>query len=70
MRATTATYETFAGYRNTKTRTEALRFARNVALFALAPFVGLVYALAFPFVGMAALAWLAYRAVRERRPAE
>ncbi len=36
---------------------------RNVALFFAAPFIGLTYLLAFPFVGIALLAWIAYRAV-------
>ncbi len=43
---------------------------RNVALFFAAPFIGLAYLLAFPFVGMGMLAWMVgqklmkYRAVR------
>jgi len=37
------------------------RFARNLALFAAAPFIGLAYALALPFVGIAMLVWMAVR---------
>jgi hypothetical protein len=40
----------------------AARALRNVALFAAAPFIGLVYAAALPFVGIAALAWVGARA--------
>ena len=36
---------------------------RNVALFFAAPFIGLAYLLAFPFVGFALLAWVAAKAV-------
>lgn len=39
------------------------RTAKDVALFAAAPFIGLAYALAFPFVGLALLAWYGYRAM-------
>ena len=36
---------------------------KNVALFLVAPFIGLAYLIAFPFVGMALLAWVAAKAV-------
>jgi hypothetical protein len=36
-----------------------LRTARNVALFALAPFVALAYVVLFPFVGLGMLAYTA-----------
>jgi len=36
---------------------------RNVALFFAAPFIGLAYLLAFPFVGFALLAWVAAKAI-------
>jgi hypothetical protein len=64
MRTNTLTFETVALPANTVAN--VLRCARNVALFAAAPFIGLAYALAFPFVGVAALAWVAVRAYRER----
>ena len=67
MRALAATPETLV--RPVIVPAEALRFARNVALFVAAPFIGLAYALAFPFVGLGALAWLAVRALRDRREA-
>ena len=35
---------------------------KNVALFFAAPFVGLAYLLAFPFVGFGMLAWIAVKA--------
>jgi hypothetical protein len=41
---------------------------RNVALLIAAPLVGLVYALALPFVGLGMLAWAEFRAVV--KPAE
>jgi len=40
------------------------RFALNVALFLAAPFIGLAYVVALPFVGIGALAWQAYRAFK------
>lgn len=40
----------------------ALRIAKNVGLFVAAPFIGLAYALAFPFVGLVLLARYGYRA--------
>lgn len=40
------------------------RFARDVALFVAAPFIGLAYTVAFPFVGLALLARYGYRAFR------
>jgi hypothetical protein len=58
----------FTGYAGAPTANlaGAARFAKNVALFAAAPFIGLAYAAAFPFVGLAVLAWYAVRAVRGR----
>jgi len=42
------------------------RFAGNVGLFLAAPFIGLAYAVAFPFVGLGLLGWNGYRAWKER----
>ena len=39
---------------------------RNIALLAAAPLIGLVYVVAFPFVGLAMLAWLGFRALPAR----
>jgi hypothetical protein len=39
---------------------------KNMALFLLSPFVGLVYAVLLPFVGAAMLAWAVGRALYER----
>ena len=69
MRTLALTYGNLATPAATAYRTNTLRYARNVALFALAPFIGLVYALAFPLVGAVALAWIAVKAVRERAAA-
>ena len=44
----------------------AVKVAKNIALFAAAPFIGLVYAAAFPFVAVGMLAWYAVRAARKR----
>jgi hypothetical protein len=44
-------------------------FVKNVVLFLAAPFIGLAYALAFPFVGIAALVWVAVRGTLKRRAA-
>lgn len=49
-----------------ETAARAARFAGNALLFAAAPLIGLAYVLAAPFVGLAALAWFAVRALRER----
>jgi hypothetical protein len=38
---------------------------KNMALFLSAPFVGLLYAILLPFVGLAMLAWFAGRALFE-----
>jgi hypothetical protein len=38
---------------------------RNMALFLSAPFIGLLYAVLLPFVGLAMLAWFAGTALRE-----
>ncbi len=72
MRATTARLETFAGYAAARRETRHEGWARvayntrNVLLFAAAPFIGLAYAMAAPFVGLGALLWFAVRAARER----
>lgn len=42
------------------------RFAANVGLFFAAPFIGLAYVLAFPFVGLGLLGLSGYRAWKER----
>jgi hypothetical protein len=38
---------------------------RNMALFLVAPFVGLLYAVLLPFVGLGMLAWFAVRTLIE-----
>jgi CheY-like chemotaxis protein len=44
----------------------AARAAANVALFFAAPFIGLAYILALPFVGLGLLAWMGGKALMER----
>ena len=39
---------------------------RNVAMIAAAPLIGLAYALAFPLLGLAMLAWMAARLLAKR----
>ncbi len=43
---------------------------KNVALFFAAPFIGLAYAVALPFVGIAMLAWVGGRAFLKKSPAK
>lgn len=70
---TTLALETGAGWtpamivkaRRPATRAEraaTLALVRNMALFLVAPFVGLVYAVLLPFVGLGMLAWFALKA--------
>ena len=40
---------------------------RNLGLFFAAPFIGLAYAIALPFVGMGMLAWQGWKALRKQR---
>ena len=44
----------------------AARVVKNVALFAAAPFIGLAYAAAFPFVAVGLIAWYGARAALKR----
>jgi len=44
----------------------ALKVARNIALFVAAPFIGLAYAAAFPFVAVGMLAWYGARALAKK----
>jgi CheY-like chemotaxis protein len=40
---------------------------KNIALFFAAPFIALAYIIAFPFVGLAVLAWMGIEAAAKRR---
>ncbi len=51
----------------TEERGGALRFAKNIGLFIAAPFIGLAYALAFPFIGLGLLVWVALKPHRHRK---
>jgi hypothetical protein len=42
---------------------------KGIALFFAAPFIGLAYMIALPFVGGAMIAWFAAKAAAERHPA-
>ena len=50
----------YAGYAG------AAKFAKNVALFVAAPFIGLAYAAAFPFVAVGMIAWYGGRALAKK----
>jgi DNA-binding NtrC family response regulator len=43
-----------------------LRFLKNLALFLAAPFVGLVYAVSLPLVGIAMLVWIGVQAYMKK----
>jgi len=62
---TTANIAALGGYGYTD-YAGAAKVAKNVALFAAAPFIGLAYAAAFPFVAVGMLAWYAVRALVKR----
>ena len=62
---TTANIATLGGYGYTDYAVAA-KTAKNIALFAAAPFIGLGYAVAFPFVAVGMLAWYGVRALRNR----
>jgi hypothetical protein len=47
----------------------AATVAKNVALFLAAPFIGLAYAAAFPFVAVAMIAWYGARALVKKTTA-
>ena len=49
-------------------RLGALRVLRNMALFLAAPFIGLLYAVLLPFVGIGMLAWLAIKGKKAEAP--
>ncbi len=62
---TTANIATVRGYEYTDYATAA-KVAKNIALFVAAPFIGLAYAAAFPFVAVGMLAWYGVQAARKR----
>ncbi len=60
-------YPFWAGYRAIAKRVGGFgTWVRNVGLFLAAPLIGLLYALALPFVGLGMLAWMGIRALRNR----
>ena len=64
---TTAGYGMTAGAREVRVPTTFWKHAKNVALFAAAPFIGLAYIVLFPFVGLAMLAWMGAKAAMKNR---
>lgn len=69
MRATTLTLGRVNGYEAGATLAAAGHFARNALLFAAAPFIGLAYVIAAPFVGIGMLAWMAVHAATTKAAA-
>jgi hypothetical protein len=60
--ATVRGYEAYAGVRPVELA-GAAKAVKNIALFAAAPFIGLAYAAAFPFVAVGMIAWYGVRAL-------
>ena len=63
---TTANIAAVRGYEGLAGLEAAVKVVKNVALFAAAPFIGLAYAAAFPFVAVGMLAWYGVCAARKR----
>ena len=63
---TTANIAAVRGYEGYAGLATGLKVAKNIALFAVAPFIGLAYAAAFPFVAVGMLAWYGVCAARMR----
>lgn len=70
MRATAniATVRGYAGYAVARPAdlAGAAKFAKNIALFVAAPFIGLAYAAAFPFVAVGMIAWYGGKALAKK----
>jgi hypothetical protein len=66
--ANIATVRGFAGYAGARPAdlAGAAKVAKNIALFAVAPFIGLAYAAAFPFVAVGMIVWYGVQAARKR----
>jgi hypothetical protein len=66
--ANIATVRGYAGYAGARPAdlAGAAKVAKNVALFAAAPFIGLAYAAAFPFVAVGMIAWYGARALAKK----
>ena len=69
MRTNTIDYGTYPVHGAFEALKPAARIAKNVALFAAAPFVGLIYIVAGPFVALGALAWLGGKALLKAKGA-
>ena len=69
MRANTTTpYATYIAHEIPARPALGTRYARNVALFCAAPFIGLGFAVVGPLVGLGALAWVGIRALAAHWP--
>ena len=64
---TYAAYETIAAVENAARK--ALTATGKIGLFVGAPFIGLGFVIGLPLIGVAALAWLAVRALLKHRAA-
>jgi hypothetical protein len=66
--ANIATVRGYAGYAGARPAelAGALKVVKNIALFVAAPFIGLAYAAAFPFVALGMLAWYGARALAKK----
>jgi hypothetical protein len=62
---TTANIAAVRGYEGFAGLAGAAKVVKNIALFVVAPFIGLAYAVAFPFVAVGMLAWYGVRAARK-----
>ena len=65
MRAT-ANIAAVRGYEGFAELAGAAKVVKNVALFLAAPFIGLAYAAAFPFVAVGMIAWYGGRAIAKK----
>ncbi len=63
------THKRYAVTTAAKGNATLVKRVKNVALFFAAPFIGLAYLLAFPFVGFAMLAWIAVKAAMKSEKA-
>lgn len=59
----------YAPVLSARSKANMIKRAKNVALFFAAPFIGLAYLLAFPFIGFGMLAWMAAKAVMKNNKA-
>lgn len=68
MKATAIRIETYAAYRTLAAVENAARALGKALVIVAAPVIGLAFIVALPFAGLVALAWVAIKALRVRRP--